>query len=276
VRRALEPSGAPSVPIVCAVAEGPETEAAFIAGEIIRAIGGTALETSIAGDGAGPLSFHDIAVLFRIGAQAGPIEEALGRAGIPTCRAADSAPAGPEATQLLEALRAALEGGDRALDELLAVLAPRRAPAALRRARDEIAALAAPFGRDGRAFLAALPFLEGEARLEAQKVALLTLHASKGLEFPLVIIAGCEEGLLPLAMPGKPVDLEEERRLFYVGMTRARGRLILTRSARRSLFGRTADAPPSRFLADLPPDLVTGARMASRPKPRHDQQLALL
>ena len=258
-------------------AESPEQEAAFIAGEIARAIGGTALETSSADDG-GPLAFHDIAVLYRIGAQAAPLEEALGRAGIPTCRASDDAALdSPEALALLDALRATGEQDGRALDEVLSALVPPRAPAAQRRVRDQIAAMAAPFGGDTRAFLAALPVLaDGGARLESQKVALLTLHAAKGLEFSLVIIAGCEDGLLPLVLPGKPVDLEEERRLLYVGMTRARRRLVLTRAARRTLFGSTRQPAPSPFIADLPPQLLAVCRPARPPRPRPAQQLALL
>jgi superfamily I DNA/RNA helicase len=274
-RRPLEAlAGAAPLPTFFA-ADSPEQEASFIAGEIARAIGGTALETSSDDDG-GPLAFHDIAVLFRIGAQAAPVEEALARAGIPTCRASDdSALEGPEALALFDALRAADPRRD--LAQLLAELAPVRAPAARRRARDRIAAMAAPFGGDTRAFLAALPALsDGGANLEAQKVALLTLHAAKGLEFSLVIIAGCEDGLLPLVLPGKPVDLEEERRLLYVGMTRARRRLVLTRAAHRTLFGSTRQPAPSPFVADVPAQLIAVCRPARPTRPRQPQQLALL
>ncbi len=274
-RRPLEAlAGAAPLPTFFA-AESPEQEASFIAGEIARAIGGTALETSSDDDG-GPLAFHDIAVLFRIGAQAAPIEEALARAGIPTCRASDDAALdGPDALALFDALRAADPRRD--LSELLAELAPVRAPVARRRARDRIAAMAAPFGGDTRAFVAALPALsDGGATLEAQKVALLTLHAAKGLEFSLVIIAGCEDGLLPLVLPGKPVDLEEERRLLYVGMTRARRRLVLTRATHRTLFGSTRQPAPSPFVADVPPQLIAVSRPARPSRPRQPQQLALL
>jgi DNA helicase II / ATP-dependent DNA helicase PcrA len=277
--RALEAIAAPpdGPAILSCTAASPEHEADFIAGEIERAIGGTALESSTA-EGAGPLAFHDIAVLFRIGAQAAPIEEALSRAGIPTCRAAEPAAlTSAEAIAILDGLRAAADRDPRPLGDILAGLAPRRAPAALRRARDHVAALAAPFGGDTRGFLAALPLLsDGGAHLEAAKVALLTLHAAKGLEFSLVIIAGCEEGLLPLDLPGKSVDLEEERRLFYVGMTRARRRLVLTRAARRRLFGRTVEPSASRFLADLRPELVAVRRAARPTRPAVSQQLALL
>ena len=85
----------------------------------------------------------------------------------------------------------------------------------------------------------------------ADRVALMSLHAAKGLEFPVVFIAGCEEGLLPYRPPGRAADPGEERRLFYVGMTRARQRLILTHAARRLLFGKTVENPLSGFVTDI-------------------------
>lgn len=85
----------------------------------------------------------------------------------------------------------------------------------------------------------------------ADRVALMTLHASKGLEFPVVFIMGCEENLIPYKREGKVFDLEEERRLFYVGMTRAREKLILTSSKKRFLFGQTHQNRTSRFVNDI-------------------------
>ena len=67
----------------------------------------------------------------------------------------------------------------------------------------------------------------------ADRVTLMSLHASKGLEFPVVFIVGCEEGLLPYERKGEAVDVEEERRLFYVGLTRAGRKLILTHARKR-------------------------------------------
>jgi DNA helicase-2/ATP-dependent DNA helicase PcrA len=89
----------------------------------------------------------------------------------------------------------------------------------------------------------------------ADAVTLITLHAAKGLEFPVVFIVGMEEGLLPhMRSYDDPSQMEEERRLCYVGMTRAKERLYLVRAFRRSLGGHN---PPSRFLADIPSDLIT-------------------
>ncbi|MGH9751073.1 MAG: ATP-dependent helicase [Candidatus Polarisedimenticolia bacterium] len=88
-------------------------------------------------------------------------------------------------------------------------------------------------------------------------VRLMTLHSAKGLEFPIVFIAGLEENLFPHARSnGGHDDLEEERRLLYVGMTRARERLILTRALYRRLYGEEAPTEPSRFLAEIPAHLI--------------------
>jgi superfamily I DNA/RNA helicase len=85
----------------------------------------------------------------------------------------------------------------------------------------------------------------------ADRVTLMTLHASKGLEFPVVFLVGCEEGLLPYQHGQEPPDLEEERRLFYVGMTRAQQKLILTHTKARLLFGQKYQNKPSPFLNDI-------------------------
>lgn len=89
-------------------------------------------------------------------------------------------------------------------------------------------------------------------------VTLITLHQAKGLEFPVVFIVGMEEGVLPhIKSFDDPAQMEEERRLCYVGMTRAQRRLFLVRAFRRSLMGGSGVNPPSRFLKDIPPHLVT-------------------
>jgi len=90
-------------------------------------------------------------------------------------------------------------------------------------------------------------------------ITLLTLHAAKGLEYPVVFITGVEDGLLPHSRSiGEVEPMAEERRLLYVGITRARERLYLTYAFRRSLYGESSEVTPSRFLVDIPPALTTG------------------
>ena len=111
----------------------------------------------------------------------------------------------------------------------------------------------------------------------ADRVVLMSLHAAKGLEFPVVFIVGCEEGLLPYRPPNRAADPAEERRLFYVGMTRARQRLILTHAARRMLFGKTVENPLSGFVTDIEStlrELRQAPRRPSRPA-ADDLQLPL-
>src|SRR6266536_1672816 len=92
---------------------------------------------------------------------------------------------------------------------------------------------------------------------QGDAVTLITLHAAKGLEFPVVFIVGMDEGSLPHSRSvSKPEQLEEERRLAYVGFTRAMRRLYLIRARRRSIFGETQYTEPSRFLDDIPPKLI--------------------
>ncbi|HXZ30500.1 MAG TPA: 3'-5' exonuclease, partial [Dehalococcoidia bacterium] len=93
---------------------------------------------------------------------------------------------------------------------------------------------------------------------KADAVTLITLHQAKGLEFPAVFIVGLEEGILPHRRSfDDPEEMEEERRLCYVGITRAKKRLYLLRSYRRSLFGASTANPPSRFLHDISPHLIS-------------------
>jgi len=97
---------------------------------------------------------------------------------------------------------------------------------------------------------------EGQGSVEA-RIWLMTLHAAKGLEFPTVIMAGLEEGVFPHSRAFDEEDeMAEERRLCYVGMTRARAQLVLTGAARRRVFGEYQSMEPSRFMDEVPPQLV--------------------
>ncbi len=140
--------------------------------------------------------------------------------------------------------------------------------------------------REGLADTPLLGFLEqlalvgdADAADGNDRVGLMTLHAAKGLEFDAVWLTGCEERVFPssraLGMTGPmasgeedPDELAEERRLCYVGMTRARKKLTLTLARCRSLYGELRFNPPSRFVRELPPELVTGLDSLSAAEPR--------
>lgn len=284
--RSIQAQVGQSLPVERLIAGSERDEAELIAGEIGRALGGTSME-AVSGERKGhasrPLALHEIAILVRTAAQMGPLAEALVRANIPFCRAGDDPLAvRPGVPALLARLRKLLvskpsstpdgqlvaEVGRMAVSDLIVRLGSadgRESPG--RDSADLCAALSVPYGRDLEGFLDALAQLqETDIALEIQKVALLTLHAAKGLEFPLVFIAGCEDGLLPLRLPGRHCEIEEERRLLYVGMTRAQERLVLTSARARSLFGRQLENSPSPFLQNLPRELLGDRQIASRRK----------
>ena len=126
--------------------------------------------------------------------------------------------------------------------------------------------------------LRATPQDNSDYDARADRVALLSLHAAKGLEFPVVFLSGCEEGLLPYVRPGETPDIDEERRLFYVGMTRAQHRLVLSHARRRFLFGQALENAPSRFVDDIERALLQSRRMAPRRAKKEqadDHQLSL-
>ena len=132
------------------------------------------------------------------------------------------------------------------------------------------------FGTDLPAFLTSLALGSGPdwVRSGGESVSLFTLHAAKGLEFPCVFIAGVEDGLLPYTLSGSSsCDPEEERRLLYVGMTRAKKHLILSHADRRELFGRVRNPSRSPFLDDIERTLLSAAEARGKRgrKPGRDQ-----
>ncbi|MGH2462838.1 MAG: ATP-dependent helicase, partial [Candidatus Limnocylindria bacterium] len=149
-------------------------------------------------------------------------------------------------------LRAALEDGTEDGEERWANLVELRNHAA------EFDEVAAPEGL--ARFLEEVALVSDQDTLEERpdRVTLITLHAAKGLEFPIMFMVGLEEGLLPYARAlDDERELEEERRLAYVGMTRAKDRLFLVHARHRSAWGSGGvEVEPSRFLADLPEDLL--------------------
>ena len=122
-----------------------------------------------------------------------------------------------------------------------------------------------------------------EAREElgehADRVTLMTIHASKGLEFPVVFITGCEDGVFPLRRMGIVENLAEERRLMYVGITRAMSELFLSRARCRMMYGQTFRNEPSQFLSEVPDDCfeskdATGRRPLPEPTGSFNPKLA--
>ena len=115
----------------------------------------------------------------------------------------------------------------------------------------------------------------GEA---AERVSLMTLHIAKGLEYPAVFLVGLEEGIFPHSRSldsGDPDDIEEERRLAYVGITRAREHLGVSHAWTRSQWGQTTDALPSRFLSEIPTDLMEDIGPADSPRRRDSSSWSL-
>jgi DNA helicase-2/ATP-dependent DNA helicase PcrA len=130
-----------------------------------------------------------------------------------------------------------------------------------------------------QAFLEALSLVTDMDDYDAEQsaVTLMTLHSAKGLEFPVVFITGMEENVFPhVRSLGDPDQLDEERRLCYVGITRARERLYLCHAWCRNLFGSTQYNPASRFLAEVPEQLVrlTGRTHPGRSAAARERQLA--
>jgi uncharacterized protein (TIGR00375 family) len=255
-------------------------EASFVARTVEQVLGGASFHAFDSGrvdsDGTEGLGLSDFAVLYRTDRQAGAVMEALTRAGLPfQKRSHDRLTDRP--------------GVDRLLDELAFVAPDESSPSSvadrLRRAadvvldripageREDAAAetytaielltpLAERCGDDLAGFRSELSLgIEVDTwDPRADRISLLTLHAAKGLEFPVVFVVGCEDGFLPLRWSGAPDEVDdehvrEERRLLFVGMTRARRHLYLSQAAERLRQGSTRQTRPSPFLAAMEPDV---------------------
>ncbi len=262
-------------------------EAEFIVHTIEQLLGGHSFFSIDSGRTAlgkeDTLSFSDFAVLYRTEAQAGAIAEALSRSGMPFQSLANRPLAAhPGVADLLAALEDH-NGDGTPLHARLKATAERLGPGQGPSGHRDIAwayldHLARACDDDATRFADAIA-LASEADLwdpRADRIALLTLHAAKGLEFPVVFIAGVEDGVLPLSW-GKPdaAALAEERRLFYVGMTRAENRLFLSRAEKRLWRGKVREMPPSPFLDDIEAALTETTRMEPRPQRPPDRQLNL-
>ncbi|WP_067509636.1 UvrD-helicase domain-containing protein [Actinoplanes sp. TFC3] len=241
----------------------------------------------------GTLSFSDIAVLYRTDSQSQAVLDALSRAGVPVQKRSHNRLRDRPGVQVLaQELRHAGASGPLTarVKQAAQTLAQRYAaptldaenlaPEDIWTAADLLLPLAHRMGEDPAAFLQEIATGAEVDALDprAEAVNLLTLHAAKGLEFPVVFLVGCEDGLLPLRWPGStPSDDEvaEERRLFFVGLTRAQDRLYVTHSARRFRHGSEREQSPSPFMDAIDAGLFErmGDTVPARPK---DRQLRLL
>jgi DNA helicase-2/ATP-dependent DNA helicase PcrA len=289
-RRLVAVRDEPSERIVIQQAASERAEAELVVETLERLLGGISsfsFDSGRVGYGDIPaLSFQDVAILYRTEAQAPAIQEALGRAGIPFQKRSHRPLLDQPGVQaLFLALRKRTrEIAERGIEPFLHDLAyglPLTSASSedlsvLRSAVEMIRPLALRAGNDPEQLLAELA-LGGEVDTwdpRAEGVSLLTLHASKGLEFPVVFLVGCEDGLLPMVFPGADTDLAEERRLFFVGITRARSRLFLFHSRKRTLRGQTVEARPSPFLADMEEILLE--RREGVVRVRRPEQMKLL
>jgi DNA helicase-2/ATP-dependent DNA helicase PcrA len=262
-------------------------EADFVASTIETLLGGHDLIAANRNGGdaaaARPLGFADCAVLYRTDAQAAALRTAFDRAGIPFMKSSPAPLAGHAGViAIIDGLQAT-EGPDLAARIAQAAEAARKSDtpdaAALAEARGWLTTLAASDAvANDAARLAEAAALSTEADFRdarADRVSLLTLHAAKGLEFPIVFVVGMESGLVPFSWGTEDdANLAEERRLFYVAMTRAKDRLFLTRAAERFWRGAVRTLPPSPFLEELSADLVESG-VAGLRKRRKGHQLSL-
>jgi superfamily I DNA/RNA helicase len=280
-------------------AADPAGEAAWIAEGIDRLLGGSSFHSLDSGradgHGHGGIGLADIAVLYRTDAQAAALGQGLTRAGLPfQKRSHDLLERRPGVAEIVREIQWREAAGRSALDQLRAAVAQlaaiadgtrlgdgepgRLSSTDLRAAGEVLAPLARRCGADLHQFYTEIALGAEVDALDprADAINLLTLHAAKGLEFEVVFLAGCERGLLPLWLPGgAAADPAEERRLLFVGMTRARSHLLLSSAARRSRPGGPAEAGPSPFLAAIEPELLNQSTppRARRPAGR---QLRLL
>ena len=270
------------------VAPTKRAEAEHVVQSIEAIIGGHSffsIDTGRAADAAErDLSFADFAVLYRAGSQADALCEAFVRSGIPF-KQHGVAPfaAEPAVRALMQELDAApsdapLANQLRAAAERMKERPDAPSSAAVVMAWQRLMILADGCGQD-RANLADAVAVSTETDFfdpRADRVSLLTLHAAKGLEFRVVFIVGLEDGLLPLAFGERDeAALAEERRLFYVGMTRAKDRLLLSRALQRHWRGSLRQLGASPFLADIERELVSYHEAQLPRRKPEDRQLKL-
>ncbi|MBW1782059.1 MAG: UvrD-helicase domain-containing protein [Deltaproteobacteria bacterium] len=302
-------------PIAIAPCRTESEEAEMIVEQVEKLLGGTSHFSIDSGrvathEGDGSLGFGDISVLYRLNVQGDALEEALNRAGIPFIRSGETPLISKYPVNILwryfQTLRypdipyythafAQLSSGTRPsvqkrfmphgkdasildlLDSALASLGIDIDSEETHKTVERLRDLARHCEGDMASFLDTLSIERGidHALMTGDRIALMSLHAAKGLEWQVTFITGCEQRLLPCLLFGNR-DIEEERRLFYVGMTRARSHLILSHVNRRSFNGRVLHMKPSPFLELIPEDVCQPLhRHGWKPRKRPHQQMKL-
>ncbi len=248
IEKEVMPSRGTGEPISIVSVPDEKAEGEFVVREIETRIGGTS-HLRIARERGGLASsdnsfgFSDFAVIYRTNAQARALEEAFSSAGIP-CQVIGR--------------RKGIQ--TKEMEETLAYLRSLAYP-------DGIVAPQNSEAHETR-LLTSADFYDPRA----DAVTLTTLHAAKGLEFRIVFIAGFEEGLIPFISGGDDLDAEEERRLFYVGMTRAEDELFLLHARRRFLYGRRTAPSRSPFFGEMPGDYIRITSVPDRMKKQKEEQ----
>ncbi len=259
-------------------APSEKAEAEFIVRSLEETLGGHSffsIDSGRSAEGQGhDFSFSDFAVLYRTEAQAAPVVEALQRSGMPfQQRSHDPLLAHPGVAALVDTVERS-PGTGTVRQRLGAACGGNEPPdQEMLEAHELLKPLADACGDDLERFLSELSLGTQVDTWDprADRISLLTLHAAKGLEFPVVFIVGCEDGLLPLSWGEVgPEDPDEERRLFYVGVTRARTKLYLCRARKRRWRGKVRDMAPSPYLAGIEERLLEQSR--SRHDPRRDRK----
>lgn len=265
------------LPIRITCAASASQEAFHIIKTIQELVGGTEYEYLSPERDDALFHFSDIAVLYRLNAIGHSLEGSFTRASVPhVIVGAVSFFDHPEIREALAILREAEASEKTALSQSIRGTGEKRAASdgggdrlrelvQIATAHDQL-----PF-QDAREKLlaeAALSRAEDDWQRRQNAVTLMSVHAAKGLEFPVVFVAGAEEGLFPYLKKGEGDErLQEERRLLYVAMTRAKDRLYISHSNERIIFGKKIVTMPSRFLSEIPGEYVekkTLPRRASR------------